>query len=124
MDLRTLVAAAAAGLATFLVVAAAVSELLLPVVAFSVLVGVPAGLVAGAAVAAVVLLAIGDRDRRRRRLALALSAFGVTLLAVFGVAVWVGRAGVTASLVAATLAGLLAGAAAYLRDRAASRATA
>ena len=56
MRVRTLALALAAGAATFLVVTAVVSEVLLPVIEFSVLVGLPAGVAAGAAAAVLVLL--------------------------------------------------------------------
>ncbi|OAQ52644.1 hypothetical protein HTG_09975 [Natrinema mahii] len=56
---RTLGYAAAAGIAAFLVVVVAVSELLVPAIEFSVLVGLPAGVGAGVLVAAVVFVQFG-----------------------------------------------------------------
>ncbi|WP_254763148.1 hypothetical protein [Natrinema marinum] len=116
MRLRTLGSAAAAGTATFLLVFAVVSELLLPYIEFSVLVGLPAGIAAGVSVAAVVLVQFGrDGDPTRRALARALRAFGVAFLAVFVVA-WLGS-GVTIAIAAGTLLGTLAGIVVGVRSR-------
>ncbi|MDS0473761.1 hypothetical protein [Natrinema sp. 1APR25-10V2] len=116
MRLRTLGYAAAAGIATFLVVFAAVSELLLPYIEFSVLVGLPAGIAAGVLIAAVVLVQVGrDGDPTRRWLARGLGAFGVTFLAVF-VVVGFG-AGVTIAIAAGTLLGILTGIVVGVRSR-------
>ncbi|WP_435102569.1 hypothetical protein [Halarchaeum sp. P4] len=117
MRTRTIGYATAAGIATFLVVFVAVSEVLLPYVEFSVLVGIPAGLVAGALAAAFVLSQIGQEDSpTRRNLAKALGTFGVVLLVVFVLGV-VLRVGNTISLVAAAIIGVLAGAGVFVLSR-------
>ncbi len=117
MNPRTLGYAAAAGIATFLVVFAAVSELLLSYIEFSVLVGLPAGIAAGVLTAAVVLVLFARNDSETSRpLALALGTFGVAFLAVF-VGLLGLQAGVTVSMAAATVLGLLAGTAVGVRSR-------
>jgi len=117
MRVRTLGYAAAAGIAAFLVVFVAVSELLLPAIEFSVLVGLPAGIGAGVLIAAVVLVRFGRHaDGTPRPLALALGTFGVTFLAVF-VALVSLRPGVTGSIVIATGLGIVAGLAVGVRSR-------
>ncbi|MFD1563718.1 hypothetical protein ACFR99_09175 [Haloarchaeobius amylolyticus] len=118
MRLRTLGAAGAAGLATFLLVFVIVSEALLPYIEFSVLVGVPAGLVAGALIATVVLVQSSQDDGRTRRpLALALGTFGVTFLVGFVVALGGLQAGVAISIAGAAVLGILSGLVAAVRAR-------
>lgn len=115
MLIRTLGYAAAAGIATFLVVFVVVSEALLPYIEFSVLVGIPAGLFVGVLVAAFVLTQLGkEDDRTRRAIAYALSAFGVTLLIVFVLAITL-QTGATISLLAATIVGVIVGIGIFLR---------
>jgi len=114
---RTLGYAAAAGIATFLVVFVAASELLLSAIEFSVLVGLPAGIGAGVLIAAVVLVQFGrNADGTPRPLALFLGAFGITFLAVF-LALVLLRAGVTGSIVIATGIGIVAGLVVGVRSR-------
>lgn len=110
MRLRTVGYAFAAGVAAFLVVFAAVAELLVPSVEFSVLLGLPAGLVAGGIVAAAVLVAAGqEADPTRRALATGLGASPVALLVSFVAAVWGLGWPVTSSLVGGAAVGVLAG---------------
>ncbi|MFB6136975.1 MAG: hypothetical protein ABEJ42_01355 [Halobacteriaceae archaeon] len=119
MDVRTLGAALLGGAGTVLVVAA-VSALLAPQVEFSVLVGLPAGLVAGAAVAAGLLVSLGPTATpTRRTLAAGVATFGATVLVVVAVGAGADLASVTLSLAAGTALGVLAGAAVFLRRRSA-----
>ena len=117
MRTRTLVLALAAGAATFLVVTAAVSEALLPVIEFSVLVGLPAGVVAGVLSAAVVLLWAGEgSDPGRRRAATAFGAFGAAF-----VTGWFLDLGGVASLIAGSVCGVVVGVGSYFYLRAHGR---
>ena len=103
---RTLALAATAGVATFLLVGAAVSEVTMRWVEFSLFVGIPAGVVAGTAVTAAVAWGLAaDRPTRRHRAALAAAGFGVAFLAVLVVVATVLRPGVVASLLVAVLVG-------------------
>jgi hypothetical protein len=107
--------ALAAGVGAFLLVGATVTAVLEPRIEFSLLVGLPAGLVAGAL--AVVLVAMGLRadGERSSRLALAAGWFGIAFLVVaVGVAVLLS---VTLGLVAGAAAGLIAAAVAAFRTR-------
>lgn len=116
MRLRTPLLALAAGTATFLLVAAAVSEVLLPRIEFSVFVGIPAGLAAGLVVGAVVFLGLLDHEYGRRyRMAASLGAFGAAaLLVLLAARVALGLTN-SQSLVLAAVGGVLAGVASYAR---------
>lgn len=101
MNLRLLGFTLAAGIATFLIVGVAVTEVLQSRIEFSLLVGIPVGLVAGAVAAA--LIAWGTTEgapTQRRRVAIAFGAFAASFLVVFA-------AGVL--LPAGTVVGILAG---------------
>lgn len=118
MGIRMLGYAGAAGIATFLGIFVAVSELMAPFIEFSVLVGIPAGIVAGVLTAAVVVVQFGrGTDRAPRPLALTLGTFGLTFLAVFVVVLGGFRAGVTNSIASATILGLLSGLVVGARSR-------
>jgi peptidoglycan/LPS O-acetylase OafA/YrhL len=112
MRIRSVGAALLAGGATAFVVFVAVSEALLDEIEFSVFVGIPAGLVAGALVTALVLYV--RRDDRSPSLARAAGAFGVALLSVVALGITAG-AGVLATTGGAVLVGLLVGLGVYLR---------
>ena len=78
MNLRTVGSALVAGAAALLVVGVVATELGTAAgIEFSLFVGIPAGLAAGVAAAAVVFLRLEDPDRSRRRPAVALAGFGV-----------------------------------------------
>jgi hypothetical protein len=113
MESRTLASAAAAGIAAFLVTVVAVTELLLPTVEFSVLVGLPAGIAVGFAVAAAVLLRSGEESSRLGR---SLAAFVVVFLAVLAVGVVLAgpRTSILAGSVAGVALGIVAGIAMFL----------
>lgn len=115
MQTNPLVMALVAGFAVLLVVGAAVTELALPWIEFSLFVGFPAGLVAGVAVAAAVYLGLAaDAPARRRRVAVATAGFGAVFLAVLTVATVTASLSVVASLVLGVVAGLTAATLAYV----------
>lgn len=100
--------AAAAGIATFLLVGVAVTDLLAQNVGFSLFVGGPVGLIAGAIAATVVYLGLdADRPTVERRPALAFGAFGTALVVAFVVGVGGGLTN-TESLQLATIVGAIA----------------
>lgn len=107
MRTRTLVLALAAGVSTFLVVAATVSELLLPLIEFSVLVGLPVGLLCGAGVALFVVRR-ADIPGPVGHAATAFGAFGVVSLLTFAAGLALGERVSQVLLVGAAL-GVLAG---------------
>lgn len=83
MNLKIFGLALAAGVATFIVAGVAVTELLQPRIEFSLLVGLPVGLVAGSLAAAVVAWGVNEGEPpQRRRLATAFGAFGAGFLVV------------------------------------------
>jgi hypothetical protein len=119
MNLRLLGQAIAAGIATFLVVGLAVTELLQPRIEFSLLVGIPTGLFAGAVVAAVV--AWGSRSgepEQRRLLASAIGAGATSFLVVVaaGALLALGIAStVVVGVLVGTVVGLAVAVVSYLR---------
>lgn len=117
MTLKSLGLALAAGIAAFLLVAVAVTELAQPWVAFSLFLGLPAGLVAGAVVVTLVAFSAGDDDPRRRRLALSSGVFGAVFLGVLVVAGGLLEVGTVVSLVLAAVVGAVAALGSYLRGR-------
>ncbi|MFD1641534.1 hypothetical protein [Halohasta litorea] len=115
MTLKPLVYALAAGLAVFLAVGVAVTELASAWIEFSLFVGLPAGIVAGTAAAAAVTFGLsGGADRRLRHIASGLAGFGVGfLLAVIGLGAL--GVGVVLSMGVAVVVGLVAAVVGYLR---------
>ncbi|WP_135364083.1 hypothetical protein [Halosimplex halophilum] len=108
MHARTLAAAAVAGLAVFLAVGAAVTEFALRWIEFSLFVGLPVGLVAGATAAAAVVVGSGaDASDRQRRVAAAVGAFGAAFLLVLAVAVGAFSLPPSRALTLATLVAVL-----------------
>ncbi|MFB6130921.1 MAG: hypothetical protein ABEJ28_08885 [Salinigranum sp.] len=124
MSLRTVALAVSAGLAAALLVGVGVTELLLPVVAFSLFVGLPAGLLAGLAASAFVYLGASGGRVARRRSAVALGWFGVTLLGVFLLASLAFGVRNSVALVVAAVLGALVALGTYVRERPAARAAA
>lgn len=115
MNLKSLAFALFAGLAAFVVVGVGVTATLESSIEFSVLLGIPAGLGAGAIAAAAVYLGIGDdAPAERRRVATAFGLFGAGLLATLVVLAAAGQ-GITLSIVAGIVVGLVAGVVGYLR---------
>lgn len=98
MQLRGIALAFGSGLAAFLVVGVIVAEIGTTYTEFSVLVGVPAGLLAAVAVVVTVLLGYGESvPSRRRRVANTFGAFGLLLLV--GLVVPVGAVGLPVATV-------------------------
>lgn len=115
MNAKSLLLALAAGAAAFLVVGVAVTELAQPWIEFSLFLGLPAGLGAGAFVAALVYLwRAEDVPANRQRVATALAGFGVVFLIVLLLVSVVVEVGAVLALVAAAVAGLLAAISSYL----------
>jgi hypothetical protein len=118
MDARNVGIALAAGLATFLVVGALVTELALPFIAFSLFVGVPVGFVAGLTVTVFVLVGLADDlATRRRRGAIAVGSFGVVFLLVFVVEAVILSTRNSVALPVAAIVGVLAAGLAYWQFR-------
>lgn len=74
--------ALAVGVAVFVAVGALVTELAAPRIEFSLFIGLPAGIMAGIAVAGFTYLRLGSPDPKRRRPATALTMFGAAFLVV------------------------------------------
>lgn len=109
MQLRTLFLALAAGIASTLLVGAAVTEALLPAIEFSAIVGLPVGIAAGLLVGALVLLGLVGRNTPadQRHAATAVGVFGASMLGIFAIAVFVVDVSPSASLLVSTVAGVL-----------------
>jgi hypothetical protein len=109
MNLRLLGRTIAAGIATFLVVGLAVTELLQPRIEFSLLVGIPAGLFTGAVVAAAVAWgSSAGAPAQRRLLAGSIGAAATSFLAVVGAGV-VLALGIASTVVVGVLVGTVVG---------------
>lgn len=111
MRLRTVVLALSAGVATTLLVGLAVTEALVPTIAFSILVGLPVGLASGLFVGSLVLLALADRDATatNRHAATAVGVCGLVLLVAFTVTGFVLDVGVTIGIVGGAVVGVVLG---------------
>lgn len=117
MNMKSLSFALVAGIAAFVLVGVAVTALLEPRIEFSVFLGIPAGLVAGAIAAGAVYLGLGDDvPAERYRVALAFGMFGAGLLVSLVVLAFAGQ-GITLSIVAGIVVGLVAAAVGYLRGK-------
>ena len=117
MRLRTAGLGIVAGVAALLVFGVVATELGTAAgIEFSLFVGIPAGVVAGVAAAAVVLVRYEDPEPARRRPAVALAGFGV----VFVVALLVAAGGVglrnSVALPVAAVVGLVGAGVAVVRD--------
>ena len=119
MTLKSLGYALAAGIAAFLVVGATVTELAAARIEFSLFVGLPAGIVAGAAVAAAVAYGLGaETAPRQRRLAVSIASFGLGFLAALVVLSSLVGLGVVLSMGLGVVVGLVAAVVSYLRGAA------
>lgn len=110
-----------AGVAAFLVVGVAVTELLAPRIEFSLFLGLPAGLLAAVIAMVAVAVGFGRDEAASRRVAVAVGTYGAVFLAT---AVAVGSVvgqGVLASMLVGVVAGLAAGGWTYVRDPSAGR---
>lgn len=116
MKLRGILIAALAGLAAFIIVGVTVTEVTAEWIEFSLFVGIPAGVVAGVAVALVVYLGMSsDAPRFRRRVALGLGTFGGTFLLALIVGIIL-NAPTVMLLMVATAIGAIAGMLAFIRS--------
>jgi len=116
MGVRSLALAAGAGVAAFLLVGVAVTELAQPRIEFSLFVGIPAGIAAGAFTAAAVYLGLADdAPESSRRAAGAVAAFGVGFVVALVGLGWIAGVGVVTAIVGAVVAALAVGIATYLR---------
>ncbi|MFC6718046.1 hypothetical protein ACFQGT_10445 [Natrialbaceae archaeon GCM10025810] len=115
MHLRSIGYLVTAGLAAFLVVTVTVTELLHSRIEFSLLVGIPAGLVAGAVAAGVVAWGFADgAPERRRRVASSFGAFGIGVLVAIAAGVLL-PVGTGAAIVVGTIVGSVLAGAVYRR---------
>lgn len=117
MSARNALLAAATAVAGFVAVTVVVTELASRAIEFSLLVGLPAGVLGGLLLGAVTYLWLGDADPERRRRGAGLAAFGVVFLAVLVALVVVVDLRNSRALPVAGLTGVLAGAGTYLRYR-------
>jgi len=116
MTLKSLGYALAAGIAAFLVVGVAVTELVAARIEFSLFVGLPAGIVAGAAAAAVVAYGLGESTTpRQRRLAASIASFGLGFLAALVFLSGLVGLGMVLSMGVGIVVGLAAAVVSYLR---------
>lgn len=116
MNVRPLGLALATGVAAFLLVGIAVTELAQPRVEFSLLLGVPAGVAAGAFATAGVYLGLAEEaPARRRRVAGAFAGFGAAFLVALVALAGLLRVGLALALGIAFGVGLVVGVGAYLR---------
>lgn len=118
MTFKTLTLALAAGIATFLVVAVAVTELLAGRIEFSLFVGLPAGLLAGAVAAALVALGLEtDAPPERHRIAMAAGGFGAAFLLVLALGAGLFDVGTVLALALAAIVALLVAVTTYVRGQ-------
>lgn len=118
---RALLAALATGVAAFLVVTVAVTEAAQPWIEFSLFLGLPAGVAAGAFATALTYLWLGDVDAQRRRVAMGLASFGVVFLVVLVAVGELLEYGAVLTLFVAAVAGASGAVAAYLGGASARR---
>lgn len=115
MNVKSFGLTLAAGLAAFLIVGVAVTELLQSRIEFSLLVGLPAGLLAGAITIAAVALSLGDRVApKRRKVAYSAGVFAVAFLVVLVTGAILSQ-GITIAIIAGIVLGLGAAVVTYLR---------
>ncbi|MGM0604346.1 MAG: hypothetical protein ACQETB_01605 [Halobacteriota archaeon] len=108
MHWKPIVATAVSGLAAFLVVGIAVTAYAERWIEFSVFVGLPAGIFAGAIVAAGVWFGlVGDESAARQRVTGAIVGFAVGFLAALAVAASLLGVPMTLSTIGAAIVGLL-----------------
>ena len=114
MDLKSVVLAAVAGVAAFVVVGVATTELVAPWIEFSVFVGIPAGVVAGTVATVGVYLGLADdAPAQRRRVAVSVAGFGVVFLTVLFAGAGVFEMGVLAALGLGAVLGVAAAVVSY-----------
>lgn len=124
MSFKSLSLALLAGIAAFLIVGVAVTEVAQSWIEFSLFIGIPSGLATGAFTAAAVYLGLADdAPGDRRRVAGAVAVFGVVFLIALVVLGWLLNIGVTTALTVSVVVALVGGAVTYLRGSNAIAAT-
>lgn len=114
MNFKSFTLALLAGIASFLVVGIAVTAFLETWIEFSLFVGLPMGLVAGAAVAGTVYLGLADDiPSQDRRVAFAFGTFGIGFLGAMAIAVVAGSP-LTLSIGVGLIVGIAAALGGYL----------
>ncbi|WP_436928040.1 hypothetical protein [Halosimplex amylolyticum] len=117
MRIRTLALALAAGLAAFLAVGVAVTEVALRWIEFSLFVGLPVGLLAGLTAVALVVVGLGtEASHLLRRIAVMFATFGVFFLLVLVVTVGAFSVRNSHALVLAGAVGVISGVGAFALD--------
>lgn len=117
MNLKHIALAVLAGIAAFLIVGIAVTELLSPRIEFSLFVGIPAGLLAGVVTVIAVALGLGRDEPGTRRVAVAFGIFGAVFVVATVLVGGLGGRGVLVSMLVGVVVGIVAGAASYRRGR-------
>jgi len=116
MNVKSLSLALLSGVAAFLIVGVAVTEFANSWIEFSLLLGIPAGLAAGAFTAGAVYLGLADdAPVGRRRVAGAFAAFGVGFIVALVVFGWIVNIGVTTAIIVSVVVAFAVAAVAYLR---------
>lgn len=117
MSYKSAALALVAGIVAFLVVGVGVTELAQPRIAFSLFVGIPAGIVAGAFAASAVYVGTADSSRQSRLVAGTIAAFGAAFLLSMLVLGLVGNVGIVLSMPVSIVVALVASGAVYVRGR-------
>lgn len=116
MSVKSFGVALASGIATFLIVGVAVTEFAQSWIEFSLFIGIPSGLVAGALAATAVYLGLADEaPERRRRIAGSFAGFGMGLLIALVVLGGILDIGITLAIGISILVAVGVAAVAYLR---------
>ena len=121
MSARNALLGAVVAVSGFVVVAVVVTELASRAIEFSLLLGLPAGVLGGLLLGAITYGWLGDGDPERRRRGAALAAFGVVFLAVLVSLVVVANFRNSQALPVAGVTGVLAGVGIYLWYRRSNR---
>lgn len=117
MELRDVALAVVSGLATFVIVGVAVTEVTAEWIEFSLFVGIPAGVISGVAVTLVVYLGLtSETPGTRRPIAIGLGTFGGVFILVLVLGLIINTPTVTVLLVA-TAVGVVGGIIAFARGR-------
>lgn len=116
MNFKTLTFTIGAGIAAFLFVGVAVTEFMQQWIEFSLFLGIPAGLVAGAFTAGAVYLGLSsEAPPQRRRVAGAFGAFGSGFLVALLSLAFIGQMGMAIAITVSVVLALLFALFVYLR---------
>lgn len=117
MNAKSVGVALAAGIAIFLIIGVAITELAQSWIEFSLFLGIPAGFAAGAFTAVAVYLGLADNaPAHRRRITGAFAGSGTVFLVVLIVLGGLLNLGVTLALGIAFVVGFLTGIGVYVRE--------